>query len=231
MQVALVTVGDELLAGDTVNTNAAWLGQQLHERGATVARTIVIPDEVATIQADVAALSERYDAVIVTGGVGPTHDDVTMDAVASAFDRELTEHADAVAYFQRHDTYSAADLTTGTTHLPAGARLLENPRGVAPGAAVNNVYVLPGVPDEMKGMFETVADEFTGEQVYTEEVSVDAPESALIDTIAALQEAYDVTVGSYPGDRVRVKIQHSDADTVRAAADWFRDRVTAVSRE
>jgi molybdenum cofactor synthesis domain-containing protein len=231
MQVALVTVGDELLAGDTVNSNAAWLGQRLSERGVSVGRTVVVPDDVDAIREAVGRLSERYDAVLVTGGVGPTHDDVTMDGVAAAFDRGVDEHEGAVAYFQRHDTYAAEDLTDGTTHLPENARLLENPEGVAPGAVVENVYVLPGVPAEMKGMFETVAEEFAGEGTHVEVVSVDAPESSLIDAVDALRDAYDVTVGSYPGEEVRVKIQHRDADTAREAADWFRERVREEKEE
>ncbi|SEV97104.1 competence/damage-inducible protein A [Halobacterium jilantaiense] len=225
MQVALVTVGDELLAGDTVNTNAAWLGERLGERGVTVGRTVVVPDDVDAIREEVSRLSERYDAVLVTGGVGPTHDDMTMDGVAAAFDRQVGEHEEALAYFDRHDTYAAEDLTEGTTHLPEDARLLENPAGVAPGAVVENVYVLPGVPDEMKGMFETVAGEFAGEGTHVEEVVVDAPESSLIDAVAELRAEFDVTVGSYPGEEVRVKIQHPDAETARAAADWFEERV------
>jgi molybdenum cofactor synthesis domain-containing protein len=225
MEVALVTVGDELLAGDTVNTNAAWLGERLAERGVSVDRTVVVPDDIDAIREEVSRLSERYDAVVVTGGVGPTHDDVTLDGVAAAFDRSVGEHEDAVEYFDRHDTYAAEDLTEGTTHLPADARLLENPAGVAPGAVVENVYVLPGVPEEMQGMFKTVADEFAGVGTHVEEVVVDAPESALIDAVAELRDEFDVTVGSYPGEEVRVKIQHPDAETTRAAADWFRERV------
>ena len=225
MDVALVTVGDELLAGDTVNTNAAWLGERLGERGVSVDRTVVVPDDVDAIREEVGRLSERYDAVLVTGGVGPTHDDVTLDGVAAAFDRRVGEHEDAVAYFDRHDTYAAEDLTEGTMHLPEDARLLENPVGVAPGAVVANVYVLPGVPDEMKGMFETVADEFAGEGTHVEEVVVDAPESSLIDATAELRAEFDVTVGSYPGEEVRVKIQHPDPETARKAAAWFRERV------
>jgi len=98
MQVAVVTVGDELLAGDTENTNASWLGTRLTERGADVRRVVVVPDDEDAIAAEVSTLADRYDAVVVTGGVGPTHDDVTMDGVAAAFDREMVEHADAVAY-------------------------------------------------------------------------------------------------------------------------------------
>jgi len=133
MQVALITVGDELLAGDTENTNATWLATRLTERGTRVERVVVVPDETDAISAEVARLSAAYDAVLATGGIGPTHDDVTMDGVADAFGRELAEHPDAVEYFEAHGRYEFADLTEGTTHLPAGARLLENTEGVAPG--------------------------------------------------------------------------------------------------
>jgi len=225
MQVALVTVGDELLVGDTVNGNATWLGEQLTERGADVARVVVVPDDVDAIRDEVSRLASAFDAVVVTGGIGPTHDDVTMDGVAAAFDREVGEHGDAVTYFDDHDTYERQDLTDGTTHLPADARLLANVEGVAPGAVVENVYVLPGVPAEMKAMFETVADEFGGEASHVEFVYVDAPESSLLDALAGLRERFDVAVGSYPGEEVRVKIRHRDEETARKAADWFRERV------
>jgi len=225
MQVAVVTVGDELLVGDTENTNATWLGARLTERGATVERVVVVPDERDAIAAEVEPLAARYDAVVVTGGVGPTHDDVTVDGVAAAFDRDVVEHADAVAYFEAHDCYQFADLTDGTAALPEGARLLENDVGVAPGAVVENVYVLPGVPAEMKSMFESVAGEFTGTTDHVEFVHVDAPESSLIEALDELRAEFGVTVGSYPGDVVRVKIQHENPDTAREAADWFRERV------
>ncbi|AHG03582.1 competence damage-inducible protein A [Halobacterium sp. DL1] len=225
MQVALITVGDELLAGDTENTNATWLATRLTERGTRVERVVVVPDETDAISAEVARLSAAYDAVLATGGIGPTHDDVTMDGVADAFGRELAEHPDAVEYFEAHGRYEFADLTEGTTHLPAGARLLENTEGVAPGAVVENVYVLPGVPVEMQAMFDSIADEFSGPGTHVEFVTVDAPESSLLSAVQELRDRYDVTVGSYPGDDVRVKIQHEDPDVAREAAAWFEERV------
>lgn len=225
MDLAVVTVGDELLVGDTTNTNMAWLGKQLTKRGATVRRGLVLPDEIDVIAPAVADLAGEFDAVVVTGGIGPTHDDITLDAVAEAFDREMAEHEDAVAYFDEHDTYQFEELTDGTTHLPAGARLLENPEGVAPGAVLENVYVLPGVPTEMKAVFGTIADEFTGTQIHVEVVETDLPESKLLDHLAGVQEAFDVRVGSYPGDGVRIKVQSPDADTVQDAAAWLRERV------
>ncbi|MFC7199857.1 competence/damage-inducible protein A [Halospeciosus flavus] len=225
MDVAVLTVGDELLSGDTTNTNAAWLGRQLTERGATVRRSVVVPDEVDVIAETVGDLSDAHDAVVVTGGLGPTHDDVTMEGVAAAFDREMVEHPDAVTWFQEHDSYDHQKLTEGTTHLPRGARMIPNDEGVAPGAVVENVYVLPGVPAEMEAMFERVAAEFGGTRTYTEVVYTDEPESALLERFEELRERFDVGVGSYPGNGVRVKIQHEDAARAEEAAEWLRERV------
>ena len=225
MRVAVVTVGDELLSGDTVDTNASWLCDRLDERGVSVERITTVPDRIADIARVVNEYRAEYDAVIVTGGVGPTHDDVTMDGVAAAFGREVVPNADAEAWIADHGDYAAADLTEGTTHLPAGARMLPNPEGVAPGAVVDGVYVMPGVPTEMKGMFETVIEEFEGEPTHVEVVRTSEPESALLDRIEAVRAAFDVTVGSYPGEDVRLKVMAADAETAAAAAAWLRERV------
>jgi molybdopterin-biosynthesis enzyme MoeA-like protein len=170
----------------------------------------------------------EYDAVVVTGGLGPTHDDMTMAAVAAAVGRELEAHPEALDYLTRHGGYHADDLAAGTTHLPRDARHLPNVEGVAPGAVVESIYVLPGVPAEMKAMFETVADEFEGTPTHTEEVVAAEPESELVGRLNALQEEFDVTVGSYPGENVRLKVTAADADVAAAAAAWLRERVDSV---
>ncbi|WP_135533217.1 competence/damage-inducible protein A [Halostella pelagica] len=228
MNVAVVTVGDELLAGDTTNTNATWLCDELDARGVSVERVTVVPDRVADIARVVNEYRAEYDAVIVTGGLGPTHDDLTMKGVAAAFGRPVVEQEEALTWLTEHGGYTREDLATGTAHLPQGARVLHNEVGVAPGAVVDSVYVLPGVPSEMKGMFESVADEFSGVEKHVTVVEADEPESALLDRIEALQETFDVTVGSYPGEYVRVKISGPDPEVVEAAAGWLRDRVDPV---
>ncbi|WP_135854547.1 competence/damage-inducible protein A [Halorussus salinus] len=230
MQVALVTVGDELLAGDTVNTNAAWLGERLGERGASVERVVVVPDRERDIARVVNELRADYDAVIVTGGLGPTHDDLTMEGVAAAVGVPVEEHPDAVAWITDRTDYERGDLVEGTTHLPKGSRMLPNEEGVAPGCEIESIYVLPGVPDEMKAMFESVADEFAGETRHAVVVEADEPESALVERFATLREKFDVTVGSYPGDHVRVKLQSTDEEELERAAAWLRERVEGVQR-
>ena len=227
MNAAVVTVGDELLVGDTENTNATWLCDRLDERGVVVRRVTVLPDEVGEIARVVNEYHAEYDAVIVTGGLGPTHDDVTMEGVAAAFGRGVERNDEAAAWLAERG-YSADDLAAETTHLPADCRPLANEAGVAPGAVVESAYVLPGVPTEMKAMFKSVADEFEGTPTHTVTVDVDEPESALLERFTALQEEFDVSVGSYPGESVRVKITATTAAEAERAAEWVRERSTLV---
>ncbi|MFB6303775.1 MAG: competence/damage-inducible protein A [Haloferacaceae archaeon] len=231
MRVAVVTVGDELLAGEVVNTNAAWLCERLHGRGADVERVTTVPDRVGDIARVVNEHRAEYDAVVVTGGLGPTHDDVTMAGVAAALGREQERHEAAFEWLTEEGRYSADDLVTGTADLPVGARFLPNDVGVAPGAVVESVYVLPGVPDEMKAMFERVADEFGGERTHAETVHAAEPESALVDRLAAVRERFGVDVGSYPGESVRLRVRDTDPETVAEAAGWLRERVEAPADE
>jgi molybdenum cofactor synthesis domain-containing protein len=225
MRVALVSVGDELLTGDTVNTNAAWLGRELSDRGVAVERTTVVPDRTADIARVVNEYHAEYDAVVVTGGLGPTHDDVTIEGVAAAFGRDVVESQDAIDWLAEHGGYSREDLTEGTGHVPEGARILGNHEGVAPGCVVMSCYVLPGVPDEMQRMFAEVADEFAVGSRHVEVVETPEPESALLDRLASVQEEFPVKVGSYPGENVRIRFTGTDPDLVAEAAAWMRERV------
>ncbi|MFB6165925.1 MAG: competence/damage-inducible protein A [Haloarculaceae archaeon] len=239
MQVALVTVGDELLAGDTVNTNASWLASELADRGVTVRRTLVVPDDVDAIAENVRAYADAYDAVIVTGGLGGTPDDVTMDGVAAAFDRELVVDELALADVAEKlaaiaDDYPELNVDAeAEATLPAGARPLRNSAGLSPGCVLEGAYVLPGIPEEMKAMFETVADEFAGEAVaryaYTEQ-----PEANLIEPLTDVQAQFDVTVGCYPNQQAghnRLKVTGEDESAVEAAMAALAERTELFDPE
>ena len=169
MQAAILTVGEELLAGDTENTNGTWLARQLTDRGVAVARILAVPDEKSVIADAVAQYSESFDAVVVTGGLGGTPDDVTMSAVAAAFDRSMVENELARADVERTleavaDEYPDLEVDAAAeAALPEGARPLINRAGLSPGCVLENVYVLPGIPSEMERMFESVAEECAGD--------------------------------------------------------------------
>ncbi|WP_115864619.1 competence/damage-inducible protein A [Halorussus litoreus] len=245
MNVAVLSVGDELLAGDTVNTNAAWLADRIDDRGGRVRRILTVPDDREMIAETVREWTEAFDAVLVTGGIGGTPDDVTMEAVADGLDRGLVVDphqrarlAEKARQFREEHPEMAEqydidmDLDAATS-LPEGGRPLTTEVGWAPGCAVGNVYVLPGVPDEMEAMFETVADEFGGD-VVSEVVYTPEPEGALVSRLDAVRERFDATVGSYPGAGStpgRLKVTGTDPVEVGAAIDWLRERVETTDTE
>ncbi|WP_117594752.1 competence/damage-inducible protein A [Haloprofundus halophilus] len=242
MDVAILTVGDELLAGDTENTNATWLARQLTERGATVTRILTVPDVESVIADAVRRWSDDYDAVVVTGGLGGTHDDLTMDGVAEAFgvslvvDEEAREDIlETVAAFREAnpelaENYDLRIDADAQASIPDGARPLLNPAGLSPGCVMENVYVLPGIPDEMRAMFDRVADEFGGD-VTSETLRTPAPEGAVTSQLAQVRDQYDVAVGSYPSrgeEYNRIKVTSQDPGAVDAAVTWLREHVEIV---
>lgn len=217
----MVNVGDEVLAGDTVNTNASWLCSRLSENGVSVERVVVAPDDIEAIAEEVGRLSETYDAVIVTGGLGPTRDDVTAEGVAQALDRgtETTDETRRTA-----ELYSG-DVSEDAVAVPEGASLIPNSEGVVPGFVVENVFVLPGVPSEMKAVFGEIETEFEGEGVSVAYVDTDEPESELLGQVEEARDRFGVDIGSYPGDDgVRLKLMGDDA-AVKEARAWLSDRV------
>lgn len=235
MQATLLTVGDELLAGDVENTNATWLARQLTARGVSVERIGVVPDDVDVI-ADYVRRYAAFDAVIVTGGLGGTPDDVTMDGVATAFDRSLAVDEAALddvertvaAYAEANPDREIDVNVERHASIPEGARLLVNADGLSPGCVLENVYVLPGIPREMKPMFESVADEFAGD-VRSRTLRTPLPESEVTPTLEdAREELPEVALGSYPSrERApnRIKITAESEAAADEAEAWLRERV------
>lgn len=237
MEVALITVGDELLSGDTVNTNANWLAGELSDRGVGVSRILSVPDDRSIIAGRAHEYADAFDAVIVTGGLGSTPDDVTMEAVADAFGRELVptdltreavERRLAVVRERIPDRDVDVDVDAEAA-IPTGSRPLLNDAGLAPGCVVAGVYVMPGIPDELKAMFDSVADEFAGDRqsrfLYTVE-----PESNIVPALETAMDRFDVAVGCYPdreADHNRLKVTATDGAAIDAAAEWLLANVNA----
>jgi molybdenum cofactor synthesis domain-containing protein len=234
---SIITIGNELLAGDTVNTNASWLAQQLEELGVTVTLMASLPDEVERIAEFVRAEAPRADIVVVTGGLGGTPDDVTREAMAAAFEApqgEVLELAERLrARFPADPEYAAR-----WANLPGGARPLENPLGGAPGFVVANVYVLPGLPSEMKAMFGTVTSELQTEQPITSWRRVyETTEARIVGVLEAMGDRYPgVLVGSYPkfhvdGATVEIVVKSSDPAALEAAVGWIERALDEATRE
>lgn len=227
VEAAILTIGNELVSGDVANTNASWLAQRLQARGIEVVLVAAIPDDLERIVELVRRESARVDVLVVTGGLGGTPDDITREALAAAFDvpqRELPElAAELRARFVRDPEYAARWAA-----LPEGSRPLPNPLGGAPGFALGNVWVLPGLPSEMEAMFDAVAEELGGGApiaVWRERYRTG--ESRIVDLLQQAVERWPaVVIGSYPsfhdhGSEVEVVLKSRDAEAVAAAAAWL----------
>jgi molybdenum cofactor synthesis domain-containing protein len=223
---AILTIGNELVSGDVPNTNGAWLAKRLEPRGVAVRLIAALPDEIEAIAEFVRREAPRVDYLFVTGGLGGTPDDLTREALAAAFGvgrRELPEVAAALRARFAHDP----DYVARWAELPEGSRPLENPLGGAPGFAIDNVYVLPGLPSEMEAMFDSIADELRAAAPIASWRRTYATTESRIATVLeqAVEQHPAVRVGSYPsfhahGSEVEVVLKSRDAAAVAAAADF-----------
>ncbi|MGH3002552.1 MAG: competence/damage-inducible protein A [Gaiellaceae bacterium] len=232
---AILTIGNELVSGDVENTNASWLARRLEQLGVRVVLSAAVPDELGRIVEVVRREHPRVDHLIVTGGLGGTPDDITREAVAAAFEvpqEVVPELADEL----RSRFTGDPDYVTRWAALPARSRPLENPRGGAPGFRIENTWVLPGLPAEMREMFDLYAEELRGERpivswrrLYRTRESTISP--ALESTTGGWPT---VSVGSYPsfepgGPEVEIVLKSSDPDELAAAVAWLEselDRLT-----
>ncbi len=199
---ALLIIGDEILSGRTQDTNLGTLARALKTRGIPLKEVRVVPDETAEIVAAVRALKDRYAYVFTTGGIGPTHDDITAAAVAAAFGRPLVRNPEAVARLERH--YAPGELNDARLTMadtPADVALIDNPVSAAPGFRIDNVYVLAGVPRIMAAMLDGVLPTLAGGTPLLARTVVCAGvgEGVLAAELKALQAAHPgVSLGSYP---------------------------------
>ena len=228
---AILTIGNEIVSGDVANTNATWLAKRLEQLGVRVRSIAALPDEIDEVARFVREQAPAFDYLLVTGGLGGTPDDLTREALAAAFgveQREVPEvAADLRARFTRDPEYAARWAL-----LPEGSRPLANPRGGAPGFAIENVYVLPGLPSEMEAMFDELADELRrGEPIGSWRRTYRTRESEIAGLLAEATERWpDVLVGSYPrfdpsGPEVDVVLKSSDERALGEAASFVEQRL------
>ena len=224
---AIITIGDELLSGDVVDTNAVWLAKRLERAGVHIELLATIPDDVERIAAFVRNASAEVDAVLVTGGLGGTPDDVTREGVAAAFE-VAQELVPEVAALLRERFPHDPDYAARWAELPRGSRPLENPLGGAPGFVLGNVYVFPGLPAEMEAMFVAIEDEFRGDQpIGSWRRSYRTTESRIVGVLQQAGERHPtVRIGSYPsfdagGGEVEIVLKSTDAGALEAAVAWL----------
>src|SRR5499427_7333242 len=197
----VLIIGNEILSGRTQDANLAFLARGLDEVGIRVREARVIADDATAIITTLNSVRHTFDYVFTTGGIGPTHDDITAQSVADAFSVPLTLHPEAKRLLETH--YPPGNLNAARMRMamvPEGAVLLPNPISRAPGFQIGNVFVLPGVPSIMQGIFEQLKYRLKGgEKVRSRSVSCHLPEGTLAKDLGELQARYpDLEIGSYP---------------------------------
>jgi nicotinamide-nucleotide amidase len=233
-RAAILTIGNEVVAGDVVNTNAAWLAQRLEMLGVRVVLAAAVPDEIDAIADFVRRERVRVDFLLVTGGLGGTPDDLTREALAAAFGvareevRELA--AELRQRFPRHPDYAAR-----WAELPAGSRPLRNPHGGAPGFSIENVWVLPGLPSEMEAMFDAYSDRFRGDRpISSWRRAYRVRESEIVHLLTGATVRWPkVSIGSYPrflpeGPEVEIVLKSAEPQALADAVAWLEPALDAL---
>ncbi len=236
---AVVIIGNEILSGRTQDTNLRDIALGLGRRGIRIAEARIIPDVEETIAAVVNELRVKYDYVLTTGGIGPTHDDVTAQSIARAFGVELVEHPEIAALLRRREAPpEVMKARMRMALVPKGAKLIENSTGGPPGFYIGNVYVLAGIPVVMRAMLETLERSLEGGAVLqSRSVTVCLGESAIAEPLANLQRAHpDVEIGSYPFTRengygTTLVVRATDSAVLDAVVEELKALIVAAGAE
>ena len=238
---ALVVIGDEILSGRTQDKNIAQLATWLNEQGIRFAEVRVVPDDAAAIGEAVNALRTKHDYLFTTGGIGPTHDDITVDAIAAALGVPVVVHPGARKiledyYRDRPGGLTDARLRMGRT--PQGAELIENRSSGAPGIRIGNIYVLAGVPDIAASMLAALTGKLEGGRpMVSVTVGARAPESDVADLLRETEAAHPgVSIGSYPFFKdgrygSNFVIRSEDAELARETGKDLAERLKAAGFE
>lgn len=200
---AMLVIGDEILSGRTRDSNMHHLANELTRHGIRLMEVRVVADEHADIVGAVNALRTRWDHVFTSGGIGPTHDDITADAVAAAFGVAIGVRDDARALLAAHYQRAGMEFNTARqrmARIPDGAGLIDNPVSTAPGFTLGNVHVMAGVPNIFQAMVASVLPTMTGgAPLLSQSLQVNRGEGEIAEPFGALAADYpDLTMGSYP---------------------------------
>ncbi|MFV3129757.1 competence/damage-inducible protein A [Niveispirillum sp. KHB5.9] len=237
---ALLIIGNEILSGRTQDANLAFIARHLGVLGIRFRETRVVPDEEAEIVAAINALRARYTYVFTTGGIGPTHDDITAECIAKAFGVPLIRHPEAVRRLEIHyaGTGMLNEARLRMANTPEGATLIDNPVSTAPGFQIGNVFVMAGVPMIMQAMLTGIGDRLVGGPVVrTKSVASAIPEGSFADALCAIAADYPaVDIGSYPAFRqgrisTSLVLRATDPDLLERATVAVAEMLRALGGE
>jgi molybdenum cofactor synthesis domain-containing protein len=229
----IVLIGNEILSGKVVDANASYLCRELRALGVDVRRIVVVPDEVDLIADAVRECSERFDVVFTSGGVGPTHDDVTIDGVARAMGVPVVREPRLVDMLERFYQGRLTEPRLKMAEVPAGAELIEGPNLAFPAVAIRNVHVLPGVPEIFRQKFDALRERFRDAPFFLASVFVNMGEGTLADYLNALLRTHpELILGSYPEFsnpeyKVKVTLESKDRSYLDRAVGSLLEQLPA----
>ena len=204
IRASLVIIGDEILSGRTEDTNLAYLAKWLGNLGIHLSEVRVVLDDEKEIIESVNTLRKKYDYVFTTGGIGPTHDDITTDSIAKAFGVETRIDDDALEKMKEFlDGKELTEPLLKMLHIPEGGELIYSPATKAPGYKIENVFVMAGIPKIMQGMLEGMYDYLEkGEVVHSRSFDILVGESLFAEKLEEIQQEFlNIAIGSYPFSR------------------------------
>jgi len=221
----ILIIGNEILSGKVQDANSPYLCRELRTLGVEVKRIGVIPDDVDVIAVEAASFADAYDIVITTGGVGPTHDDVTVEGIAKGLGRAVVTHPDLERVLQQLYPGNVNDARRRLALVPDGAELFGQPDLLFPVVIANNIYIFPGVPEIVRQKFESIRERFRDSPFFLRQVFVTVGEGAIAEHLNAVVRQYpDLLLGSYPtlnstDYRVRLTLESKDRALLDKAFD------------
>jgi molybdenum cofactor synthesis domain-containing protein len=229
----IILIGNEILSGKIRDENAAYLCRELRTLGVDVRRIAVIPDEVGLIADEVASFTKAFDLVFTSGGVGPTHDDVTIEGVARAMAVPVVRHPELVALLKRYYRGKVTEAALRMAEIPEGAELVTGGTLRFPTILMRNVYVLPGVPEIFRQKFDALRERFRDQPIHLKNVFVRIGEGMLAEYLNRLLESFPLLqLGSYPEFsnpeyQVKVTLESRDRGYLEQALGDFLARLPA----
>ena len=229
---ALLVIGNEILSGKVVDTNSPFLASELRQLGVDLERILTIPDEVDLIAREVRAMSEAHDFVFTSGGICPTHDDLTMDGIAQAFGLRLEPSLSMLERMERHQGEAPNDSQRKMAMIPVGAQVIDAGDQWFPVVIVENVHIFPGIPKLLEKKFHSIKDRFRGVPFHLRRIYVTKRESDIADQLnELLVEFPELMLGSYPkieerDYRVLLTLESRDGDYLTRAQESLLARLS-----
>lgn len=252
MDAIIITIGDELLAGDVPNENATWLAKKLTQKGIKVKEIIVIPDDIDSICRELDVLKDDDKYIFITGGLGSTHDDVTRDAISLFLKKDLKPVDNQIfeiykigsdslnvkphksSIFMDYNSIMNTRLQK-MIEIPAGTEPILNYIGGAIGFIIDDrIFVMPGVPEEMKSMFHSIEEKLKGGRFYTQWIITKMTEADIGNILEEATKKFKVKIGSYPQRDangyyiLKIKIESADKTELEFAVKWLSNRFEVV---